>query len=104
EEDAARAAGFSPMREVEILVTPLFEPGVVARVVRIAGPLQGRVEVPRIFFAREDRREVRPAAEPTPGGHNVSGIHMDSGNVRILRVCHHGNPARPEAWVFRGAW
>ena len=49
EEDAADAAGFVAVLDVEIVVAPLFEARVVGAVVFVAGVFDGAVEVDGVF-------------------------------------------------------
>ena len=67
--DAAGAARFFAVGQVEIFVAPFFEFRIVARVVTVAGGFHGGVEVARVGVVVaaldvEDGGEVAAAAEP----------------------------------------
>ena len=64
EEDAADAARFFAVRDVEVLVTPGFEAWVITPVMFIAGFFDGPMKMNGVFVKEIGGRQIGSAAEP----------------------------------------
>src|SRR5476651_59405 len=102
-EDAADAARFVPVREIEVFVAPFLEARIVAGVVRVARPLEGVMEGARVFLVRHHGREIAAAAEPRFRGDDEARIHVHRGHFRRAQVCHQRDARGMEARVLIGA-
>ena len=101
-EDPPDPARLAAVADHEILVRPRLEPRVVARVVRVAGGLQRRVEGRRVRRVLDRRVEVRAAAEP-PGRRRPEHprVHMHRRRPRRAHVRDEADPRGPEPRILR---
>ncbi len=109
-EDAADAARFLAVRQVEILVAPGLE-FLVRRDagMGVAGGLERAVEGRAVGIVLgappvEHRGEVGAAAEPGFCGDDEAGVHVHRRHVRITQVRDHRHAGRPEPRILGGAW
>lgn len=63
-ENAADTSAFAAVRDVEVLVTPSLELGVISCVVSVTGFLDGLVEMLGIFWEKIGRGQIGATAEP----------------------------------------
>lgn len=86
EENAADTSTLAAMRDVEVLITPSLELGVISCVVSITGILNGLVEMLGIFGEKIGRGQVGATAEP-PVLITVDGIlRVGSLEVSVVQV------------------
>ena len=107
EEDAADAAGLAAVGQVEVLVAPGLELGVVGGVVAVAGVLDGLVEVLDVLGEEVAGGQVGAAAEPPVlvavdgvlgvGGLEVAVVEVDGGGHGVVRVQDEGEAGGEEA-------
>ncbi len=108
--DAADAAGFLAVRQVEIVVAPFLVSGVVRDpVVAAAGGLHRGMKRNRVGVLLgpppiEHRRQVRAAAEPCLRRYHKACVHVHGRDVRIAHVRDHRNAGGPEPGIIGGAW
>ncbi len=92
EEQAADAARFAAMLEIEVFIAPFLESAVVVGVMMIANRFQRAMKVNGVLIMGIVRREIRAAAKP--GGvsfFEVAEIGVDRGNHRTVRVQYQRN-------------
>ena len=103
-EDAAEAARFVAVREVEVAVAPRLEFRVVAGVVPVAGGLEAGVEGGGVLLRGggfgAHGRDVTAAAEPAMGGDDHARVHVRGRDVRALRVGDQADAGGPESRVL----
>mmetsp|Transcript_6785 Transcript_6785/g.20085 ORF Transcript_6785/g.20085 Transcript_6785/m.20085 type:complete len:293 (-) Transcript_6785:478-1356(-) len=97
EEDAPEPAGLAAVLDDEVLVRPLFELGVVFRIVLVAHLLVGAVEVLHVLLVEVGGGDVRAAAEPPDAAVRleVAVVEVHGGGEGVARV-HHGAKAAGE--------
>mmetsp|Transcript_1038 Transcript_1038/g.3831 ORF Transcript_1038/g.3831 Transcript_1038/m.3831 type:complete len:367 (-) Transcript_1038:175-1275(-) len=98
EEDAAEAARLAAVRDLEVVVCPLFKLWVVLRVMLVADALVSPVEVRHVVLEEVRGRDVRPAAEPPDAAVRleVAVVEMHRRGHRVARVHHRRNAAGEE--------
>ena len=107
--NAADAAGFLAMRQVEIVIAPLLVPVVVGHAVGAAASRpHRRMKRDRVgvFLGPppvEHRGQIRSAAKPCLRRHHEAGVHVHGRNVRVAHMRDHRNPRRPEPRIVGSA-
>jgi len=93
EEHAADAAAFASVRDVEVLVTPFLESGVVGTIVSIASVFDRLVEVNGVFIEEVRGCEIGSASEPPcicraigVGGFKVAVVEVNGRCHGVMRV------------------
>lgn len=108
-EDAADATRLLAVLDVEVVVAPLFEAGVVVGVVAVAGVLEHLVEVDCVLVKEVAGGKIGAAAEPPRVGRavlvhglKVAVVEVHSGGHGVLWMQHQAQPRGKELDRVKG--
>ena len=88
--DAADAAGFTAVLQIEVFIAPGLEHLVQIRVNRITGRLMGAMEMTGVVEKRVVRRQVGTAAEPPHRARlEVAVVEVNRRDVGVARMQNH---------------